>query len=287
VVNENFGLFTVPEQEAAYVKSMPPLSTAFGDYSVSAGVDILLYQRIGNVVSTQPMLCFSQISNQRWAFLFGEGIWKWKLYDFQRNHSHELFDSFISRTAQFLCQNSDRSRFRVIYEPTHSETEPITFSAELYNQNFELINNESVDMTLRESTGKNYTFSFMPDGSGYTLNCGRLHPGEYSFTAQVRSKEYPFSQSGKITVDSYNPELASTRADFNTMSLLSQQTGGITVSPEKLEDITAFLEKNNLIQSTYYRENKYIDLLEWKWILFILLALISAEWIIRKREGYY
>ena len=287
VVNENFALFSIPQQEADFVKTMPPLTAAFGDYGVTAGTDVLMYQRVGNVITSQPLLCMSQVQGQRWAFLLGEGIWRWKLYDFQRNRSHELFDSFMSRIAQFLCQNSDRSRFRVIYEPTHSETEAITFNAELFNQNFELINSEPIDLILRDSVGKNFACSFLPDGSGYSLNCGRLRPGEYSFTAQVKSKQYPYTQSGKITVDSYNPELASTRADFNMMKLIAQQTGGIMVSPDKLNDISDFLEKNNLIQSTYYRENKYIDLLEWKWILFIILALVTTEWVIRKREGYY
>ena len=287
VINENFALFSIPQQETDFIKTMPPLTAAFGDYNVAAGTDVLMYQRIGNVITSQPLLCMSQVQGQRWAFLLGEGVWRWKLYDFQRNRSHELFDSFMSRIAQFLCQNSDRSRFRVIYEPTHSETEPITFSAELFNQNFELINSEPIDLVLRDSSGKNFACSFLPDGSGYSLNCGRLRPGEYSFTAQVKSKQYPYSQSGRITVDSYNPELANTQADFNLMKLISHQTGGIMVSPENLNDISDFLKKNNLVQSTYYRENKYIDLLEWKWILFIILALVSTEWIIRKREGYY
>jgi hypothetical protein len=54
-----------------------------------------------------------------------------------------------------------------------------------------------------------------------------------------------------------------------------------------LSKINRFLEQENRIQSTYYRQNKYIDLLDWKWLLIVILALISAEWIIRKREGYY
>ncbi|PKP03976.1 MAG: hypothetical protein CVU11_06345 [Bacteroidetes bacterium HGW-Bacteroidetes-6] len=287
VANEGFGLFTLPQQEAAYVKSMPPLTAPFGDYSVAAGVDVLLYQKIGSVVSSQPLLCISQVQNQRWAFLLAENIWRWRLYDFQRNNSFGLFDSFVSRIAQYLSQNSDRSRFRVIYEPTHSEMEPVRFAAELYNSNYELINSEPVDMLMKDNTGHEYRYSFVPDGSGYSLNCGKLSTGEYSFTAQVKSKQYSYSQSGKITVDRYNPELASLKADFNLLQQLAIQSGGLMVSPDSLSNINRFLEQENRIQSTYYRQNKYIDLLDWKWLLIIILALVSAEWIIRKREGYY
>jgi len=287
VLNENFSLFTVPQQEAGFVKSMPPLLAPFGDYTMAAGTEALVFQKIGSVISSQPLLCMSQVNSQRWAFLLGEGLWKWKMYDFQRNKSFELFDSFISRIAQFLCQNSDRSRFRVIYEPTHSETEPVRFGAELFNQNFELINNVPVELVLKDASGKTFNYSFIEDGSGYSLNCGKLKPGEYSFTATVKSKLYPYAQSGKITVDSFDPELANTRADFNMMKLLAQQTGGRVINAENLDDIFAFLEKENRIQTTYFRENKYIDLLEWTWLLIILIALVSTEWIIRKREGYY
>jgi hypothetical protein len=144
-----------------------------------------------------------------------------------------------------------------------------------------------VELNLRDASGKNYSYTFMPDGSGYSLNCGRLRPGEYSFSATVKSKLYPYSQSGRITVDNFNPELADLRADYNMLGLIAQQTGGIMVKPENLNNINEYLHKNNLIQSTYYRENKYIDLLDWKWILFLILAFTSLEWIIRKREGYY
>ncbi len=286
-INENFSLFSVPRHEADFIKTLPPVSAAFGDYSIMAGTEVLIYQRVGSVVTSQPLLCISQVQGQRWALLFGEGIWRWKIFDFQRNKSHALFDSFMSRIAQFLSQNSDRSRFRVIHETTHSETEPVRFYAELYNQNFELINSEPVELNLRDASGKNYSYTFMPDGSGYSLNCGRLRPGEYSFSATVKSKLYPYSQSGRITVDNFNPELADLRADYNMLGLIAQQTGGIMVKPENLNNINEYLHKNNLIQSTYYRENKYIDLLDWKWILFLILAFTSLEWIIRKREGYY
>jgi hypothetical protein len=232
------------------------------------------------------LLSISQVGNQRWAFLLGDGIWRWRLYDYQRNKNFNLFNSFFSRIAQFLCQNSDRSRFRVIYEPTNYETENIKFSAELYNQNFELINSEIVELKLF-SNSENYNFTFVPDGSGYSLNCGRLKSGEYNFTATVKSAKYPYSQSGKITIDDYNPEFAETKADFNLMNQIAMQTGGISVDIENLDEINKFLESKKLIQTSYIKEKKYIEIVDWKWILLIIILLVSIEWVVRKREGFY
>ncbi len=287
VANENFPLFSVSRQESDFIKSMPPLQVPFADISVSAGVDILLYQKVGSVVSSQPLICFSSVNNQRWAFMIGEGLWRWRMYDYRTNRSHDRFDAFVSRMAQFLSQNADRSRFRLLYEPTHTELEPVRFTAELYNENFELVNSEPVDLVMMNELGHELRFAFMPDGSGYALNCGRLQPGEYTFTARVRSTKYPYSQSGKLTVDRYNPELANMKADHNLLRQLSLQTGGLMVHRDSLDQIAQFLDENNRLQSKYHYEENYIDLLEWKWLLLILLALMSLEWIIRKREGYY
>lgn len=286
IVNEKFELFNIPQNEIDFVKSMPPLNSVFGEFSTSFGANILLWQKIGSIVSSQPLLSISQVENQRWAFLLGDGIWRWRLYDYQRNKNFNLFNSFFSRIAQFLCQNSDRSRFRVIYEPTNYETENIKFSAELYNQNFELINSEIVELKLF-SNSENYNFTFVPDGSGYSLNCGRLKSGEYNFTATVKSAKYPYSQSGKITIDDYNPEFAETKADFNLMNQIAIQTGGISVDIENLDEINKFLESKKLIQTSYIKEKKYIEIVDWKWILLIIILLVSIEWVVRKREGFY
>lgn len=287
IATERFSLFSIPSEEAEFIKSMPPLSAPFGDYSMGAGVDVLLFQKIGNVVSSQPLLAFSQFQQQRRAVLLGEGIWRWRLYDYQRNRSFDHFDAFFSRIAQFLSQNADRSRFRVMYEPVHSEQEPVRFTAELFNENFELINSDPVEMLIKDETGRDYRYSFIPDGSGYSLTTGKLSPGEYSFTARVNNQRYPFTQNGKFTIDKFNPELADLRADHNLLALLAAQSGGLLVHPDSIQNIGDFLEKQQLISTTYHRENKYIDLLEWEWLLFIILLFMSAEWIIRKREGYY
>ena len=287
LINENFLLFTVPRAEIDMLQSMPPLNVPFGNYSISTGCNILAYQKIGSVVTSQALLFFAETQNQQHAVLLGEGLWRWRIHEFIRSASHVLFDSFISRVAQFLAQNNNRSRFRLMYKSIHAENEPVQFFAELYNANYELINDPEINLSMSGPQGKTYKYTFRTSGAAYTLNCGRLPPGVYKFTAQINSTEYPYSESGEFNVDEYNPELLNLRADHNILKLIANQSGGIMVYPDALNDITKELEKRNAFQKTYYTKQQFQDLLEWKYLFFIILLFLSAEWIIRKREGYY
>lgn len=287
VINENFSLFTLPRTEIEMVQSMPPLSVPFGKYDISSGANVLAYQKIGSVSTMQPLLLFSENQRSQQAILLGEGIWRWRIYEYIRSNSHEIFDSFISRIVQFLAQNNDRSRFRVIYQTTHSENENIQLFAELYNANFELINDPEISLTILDQNGRNFPYAFQKNASGYVLSIGRMKPGTYSFTAAVQSDKYPYSQSGEFTVDAYNAELLNLSADHNLLKLMADNSGGIMVYPEEMNKISDALEERNAFQKTYSTQMQYQDLLEWKWLFFLILAFLTAEWILRKREGYY
>lgn len=287
VINENFPLFTLPRVESDMVQAMPPLSVPFGKYSISSGTNVLAYQKIGSVSTTQPLLIFSEPQRSHQAILLGEGIWRWRIYEYIRSNSHEIFDSFISRIAQFLAQNNDRSRFRVIYKTTHTENENIQLFAELYNANYELINDPEISINIIDQNGKTYPYAFRKNASGYVLSIGRMNPGTYSFTATVHSEKYPYSQSGEFTVDAYNAELLNLSANHNLLKLMADNSGGIMVYPEEMNKISDALEERNAFQKTYSTQMQYQDLLEWKWLFFLILTFLTAEWILRKREGYY
>ena len=287
VVNENFPLFTIPRNESDMVQAMPPLNVPFGKYTTSSGSNILCYQKIGSVSTTQPLLIFSETQRSHNAILMGEGLWRWRIYEYIRSSSHANFDSFISRIVQFLAQNTDRSRFRVIYKTTHTENENIQLFAELYNANFELINDPDVSLNITDQNGRNYPYVFRKNASGYVLSIGRMNPGTYRFTASVKSEKYPYAQSGEFTVDAYNAELLNLSADHNLLKMMAENSGGIMVYPEEMNKISDALEERNAFQKTYSTQMQYQDLLEWKWLFFIILAFMTAEWVIRKREGFY
>ena len=54
-----------------------------------------------------------QDNNEKGAMLNGEGIWRWKLFNYLNNKNHNLFDEFIFKIVKNLLINDNQDRFRL------------------------------------------------------------------------------------------------------------------------------------------------------------------------------
>jgi hypothetical protein len=59
------------------------------------------------------------------------------------------------------------------------------------------------------------------------------------------------------------------------------------IYPADMDKLAEKLMAREDIKTISYTEKKLNDLINLKWIFFIILALISAEWFMRKRNGAY
>ena len=57
------------------------------------------------------------------------------------------------------------------------------------------------------------------------------------------------------------------------------------VLPSQVSKLADLIKKNENIKTVVYEDKHYSDLVDIKWIFALILALLSAEWFIRKREG--
>jgi hypothetical protein len=79
--------------------------------------------------------------------------------------------------------------------------------------------------------------------------------------------------------------LVNTKADFGLLREMAKNNAGQFYTAEKFEACIEDLKKNNSITSVSYNEKRPDELINLKWIFFLLLFIISAEWFIRKYEG--
>jgi hypothetical protein len=54
-----------------------------------------------------------------------------------------------------------------------------------------------------------------------------------------------------------------------------------------MEQLADRIRKREDIKPVIYNPKKLVDLVEMKWIFFVLLFLLSLEWFMRKRNGAY
>lgn len=286
-VDTQFPLFTLSEQTQNTIKNFPPLLGFFGEYELKNNGYQLLNQKIGSVETNNPLFVFFQQNDKKIAVLFGEGIWKWRMQEFLMNKNNDATNELINKAVQFLSVKDDKSKFRIIYDNSYHENEELIIKAELYNDSYELINEPEVKLTVENSDNKKFNFLFNKTTKAYFLNAGLLPPGAYHFVAETVYGEKKYTQKGKFQVLPLVLEANNTTADFQVLSNIAQKHGGKMFLPSQLDELAAEIEQNKNISSIIYEEQSIKDLINLKWIFFILLILLTLEWFLRKQQGAY
>ena len=287
VLEENFPLFTISDELRKAIKYFPALVCPYGTYPAGKSSNVLFYQRIGIVDTKNPLLVFNTEGENKTAIFSGEGIWKWRLQDFASNGNHNLFDELISKTVQYLSVKVDRSYFKIISKNNFFENEAIELEAEVYNESYELINEPEINLTIINSENKKFLYTFSKTATAYRLNAGMMPMGEYKFEAKVKVGAKIYTQQGSFSVSPLQVELTNTIADHQLLYSLSDKHDGEMIYPDALKVIAEKLNSRTDIKSVSYSQKKLSDLINLKWIFFLLLALLSFEWFIRKRNGAY
>jgi len=286
VYSEGFQLFTLDPKDVRTFEQAPPLHMLFGQYS-AANVSVLFNQKVGMVKTDDPLFFFNTQGVRKIAMITGEGIWRWRTHDFRVNGNHEAFDRLIGKTVQYLALKEDKSRFRVNGKSDLRENDKAVFEGELYNKSYELVNDPDVEMIIRDAEGDEFPFNFTRTNNTYKLNAGSLPVGNYSYEAVTRLDGERFSEHGEFSVSAIQLEATNTVADHKVLFDLSEQSGGTMIRPDQLSELETLIGGDEDIVARTYSKTSLSDLIDIKELFFAILALLSLEWFLRKRNGAY
>jgi hypothetical protein len=282
-LNNSFGLFTISDELKKFVKELPAVKTFFGNYDLGNGSNVLIKQRIGSVETENPILIFSEINGLKNSVFIGDGLWKWRMRDFAEHTNHNLFNELITKSVQYLAVKSDKSFFRVSALKTINENETIEIDAEVYNKSYELITQPDVTLTLSNSDGKKFNYTFGKTTNAYKLNIGLLPFGEYKYDAKVKVNGELFVKHGSLIVKEIVSEKINTVADHQLLFSMAKRTGGKLFYKNELEKLESELLKNDQIKPITYSQNNTTSLIDLKWLFWLILIFLSIEWYFRKR----
>lgn len=287
-LNGAFTLFTLNEEWNQTIKSWPPVVAPFADYSALSTGDVLLTQRIGRVDTDFPLLAAGEVNGSKVGVFSGQGLWRWRLAEYQQNQTQEVFDGLIASLVQYLALREDKRPFRVTAsERLYTTSEDITLQGELYNASYQLINEPDVNLRITNSDGTAYPFLMDKVGSSYRLNAGRLPAGRYDFRASTSYDGTNYTSSGSFNVEARQLESIVTTADWNLLQRISDQQGGRLVLPGMLSSLTEDLLSESAAKPVLYQSVRTRPLIDWPWLLAIALALLAVEWFLRRRLGTY
>lgn len=285
--NPVYATFTLSESFKEILVKFPPLLVPFADFELAAGFTPLFYQKIMNIETTKPLMATGVLNGRKTGFIFGEGIWRWRLSDYLQNGSHSNFNELVNQLVQYLSLRENEDNFIVNFNPVYSEIEDVILTAEVYNDAFERITTEEVNIKIENNEGKEYAFTFDARGEHYHLNTGHLPTGDYTFSASVSIGGKSFDETGRFTVTSVNFENIVTQANHNVLFQLAVQSGGKFYLPEESERLIEDLLNSKQLKSTSYFQEMIRELLNLKALFFVVLLLLSVEWFLRKFWGIY
>ncbi len=285
-VRPDFYAFTLSDNTRNRIPNFAPLLAPFGSYGLKGPGLVMLTQQIGRVPTENPLLLFADEPQRKVGVLAGEGIWKWRLEDFQENGNHDAVEELINKTVQYLSAKDDKRKFRV-YPARNSfdENERIVLNGELYNDSYELVNTPDVNIELKNKDGGAYTFLFSRSTNAYVLDAGVLPSGEYTFAANTRLGKKTYTSSGQFVISQQQAEFQQTTANHQLLFDLAQQSAGKMVYPAGISTLPDLIKANEQVKTITYDDRRYEDLIDLKIVFFVIMALLTLEWFGRKRTG--
>ncbi|MFC7357252.1 VWA domain-containing protein [Jejudonia soesokkakensis] len=280
-INSNYGTFAV---EDIGFDDFPPLQTNFGALEITVPHETLLQQNIDGFDSGSPMLATSELNGKRDAIWDGEGIWKWRAQSYRDTKSFEKFDEFTGKLIQYLASNKRRSRLEVSSETFYYNNNQIRLSAQYFDQNFVFDPRASINITIsNEETNERIVFPLLLKDNFYEVDLNSLNAGEYRYTVSVANENV--SRSGSFTILDYNVEQQFGNANVTKLRRLATNSGGKSYFLSEYPELIRTLLSDTNYQSIQKSEQKIVPLIDWKYLLAIIVAALAAEWFIRKYNG--
>lgn len=278
--NSSFSAFTVPQHIQSITDKMPPLTAFTGNITTAPGSSILFTQR----AASGPVPAWAmQQGKVPSAILAGEGIWRWRMYEYKNTEGHEVIDECIRQTIAFLCANNAEKPFSVIMQKhVWSDQEPIILNAYVLNANNEQVNSPDVQLTITDSAGRKQQYTMERSGTGYNLNTGIRAGGRYTYAASVKFNGKEMSVSGSFVVEGIPLELMANGADHALLYTLARNHKGAFTTATNVATLYDSISNNSNIKPVITTSTETVPLIDRKWYFIIILALAVAEWLLRK-----
>lgn len=281
ILNTNFSAFQVDDFD---FNTFPPLQTNFGELKITGNQDVVLYQKIAGIATTKPMLAVVESTTRREVLLAGSGIWQWRAKSFRDRDSFEDFDNFIDKIIQYAASSERKERLRVDYETFYYGGSGIKINAQYVDRNYIFDATGNLNIQVRNSkTQELYESPLVVKGNSYSVVLNDLKEGVYNFTISVNGE--PLQKSGTFTVVPYEIENQYQNADWSRLKQVAQETGGMIQVVSNEQPLIDSLLRTNQYTPIQESSEKIVPLIDFKIILFIIVACLAIEWFLRKYNG--
>ena len=281
VLNENFSSF---QFEDIGFDDFPPLVDRFGPLEFDTDqLDVLLFQKIQGVETGEPLMAVSRTTPKS-GFLLGENIWRWRAKSYVDTKSFADFDEFIGKLIQNLSSGQRRERLTVETENFYYGNQDVIIKAEYFDQNYQFDANASLNIKIADSSKTNtITSGLINKNNFYQVNSGNLPAGTYDYSVSVSGEN--ISKSGSFEVIDYNLEQQNSSANLEAMQQFARNNNSNLFFADNFNKIRESLLNDESLKPVQKSRQKTVPLVDWYYLLFILVFFLTIEWFYRKYLG--
>jgi hypothetical protein len=249
--------------------------------------EVLAAGRIQSALASNPLFISRRVNRAKSLALTCYGLWRWKTYAEGIPGAERLLENLVGNSIRWLVTREDEKPVQV--RPTKeifAGTDPIEFTAQVYDENYEPIDNAEVSLSVSQK-GQTSQLTLTAVGNGRFE--GALDPmpeGEYTYAARALSGGKELAEErGSFSVGGLNAEFQETRMNKAFLQQIAARTGGMYYDPADLGRLAADIPALLGFQSRDISLAQSSELWNRQWTLVVLVALFSLEWYLRKRHG--
>jgi hypothetical protein len=305
--NKSWNAFALNSQEEQMIRRLPPLTVWESGTSTYPSSQTLLYRQIGQINSERPLWCIDYHSNPSKAYLWGEGLWRWRLATVSSpsitdnptaNNSFAIHQRLILQTISLLLGGRESDHFEAKpVKAVFNETENVVFEGSSRNAAGEFDNSASLVLKIYDAQQVLYEGAMAPSGMGYTLMAGRWASGNYRYSATLTRNGVASVHKGTFAVSNYNLESSSGLANQALMNQLTTLHGGLShhasqghgsgsiATHEIATNFAKHIRANPAIKPLSYQVTNLTEWLSWPSIWVLLGVLLGVEWVFFRALG--
>jgi hypothetical protein len=285
-LNPEFNKFTLNIENLGAFSTYSPLQVPYAEFGMQTWENIL-FQKVGNTITNKPLLAVKINGTQNLALLTGEGIWQWRMNEIAQNDDSKLFEELFFKLLTLLAKKEDKSRFRVkLTKNEFTQNENIELFFESYNEIYEKIYGNQINILVKSEGGKKYDYRIVTNENNYSIQLSGMSSGVYNYDATTTISGKLQQVKGQFLIATSDAEISNLKADFELLRKLATQQNGSFYDVNSVGDLSKKIidakPKNKI-----HTAETFSQIINFWWIMVLILSLISLEWVVRKRMGGY